>query len=149
MHVVLARTRSSEKGKEKEYSSPLERETSHFSSHEVQDTDQNRSKYSNFTKRRSSALGPPISNWTTHVASSVSQLNTLLKRPSSKSSVQATNDRKPNVEIARRAEEVHFQLEGKADHRGQGQVGEGQRLTIISMEYKALPIITQETQVFN
>ena len=70
---------------------------------------QNRAKYRYFSEHRSSALGPPISDWTTHVASSVSQLNTLLKRPSSKSSVQATNDRKPNVEIARRAEEVHFQ----------------------------------------
>jgi hypothetical protein len=63
-------------------------------------------KYSYFSEHRSSALGPPISNLSMHVASSVLQLNTLPNTPSSKSSVQATNDRKPNVEIARRAEET-------------------------------------------
>jgi hypothetical protein len=30
-----------------------------------------------------------------------------------------------------------------------GSLERGQRLTIINMEYKALPIINQETQVFN
>ena len=72
-----------------------------------------RTKNRYFSERRSSALGPPISNWTTHEGPPDSQLNTLLSTPSSRSSVKATNCVEPNVEIVRRAE-VHVQVEGQS-----------------------------------
>jgi hypothetical protein len=58
-------------------------------------------KSSSFSEPCSSALGPPICNWTTHEGASGSQLNTLLNTPYPNSSVKPTNYVEPNVKIAR------------------------------------------------
>ena len=85
------------KARIEENTSPLEGGTSHFSSHE----DQKHTNNINISERCSSALRPPISNWTTHEGPSGFQLNTLQNTPSSRSSVKATNCVEPNVEIVR------------------------------------------------
>ena len=60
--------------------------------------DRNRAKDSYFSEARSSALKRSISIWTTHVAPSVSQLNTSKSSISSKGSVEATKAQEPDVE---------------------------------------------------
>ena len=87
-----------------------------------------------FSEAHSLALGRPIFNWTTHVASSIPQQNT----PSAKSSVKATNARKLNVKITRRAidirvGEVYVQVQGQSDHQVQGQVEE--KIYLVSKDH--------------
>ena len=53
----------------------------------------------------SSALGSPISNWTTDVGPPVHEVNTLFSKPPCETSVRATNARKPDVNIANWAED--------------------------------------------
>ena len=80
------------------------------------------------SEARSSALERPISNWTTHVAPSVSQLNISKSSISSQSSVEASNAKKPDVEIPRRAvniwlgdhEDPHEECPGGPCHQAGG-----------------------------
>ena len=57
-------------------------------------------KYGLFSEACSSALGSPISNWTTHVGPPVHGLNTLFCKPPCETSVRATNARKRDDNIA-------------------------------------------------
>jgi hypothetical protein len=70
---------------------------------EQEQVDQNREKYSSVSEAQCSVLGRPISIWTTHVVSSAHQLKSSFSSPSDTSAVKATNGRKPDVKIARRA----------------------------------------------
>ena len=70
---------------------------------EQEQVDQNREKDSSVSEAQCSVLGRPISIWTTHVVSSAHQLKSSFSSPSDTSAVKATNGRKPDVKIARRA----------------------------------------------
>ena len=66
---------------------------------------QNPSENDSTLEARSSGPICPILNWSTYVAASVLQLQTLFSTPSCRGCVEAANNQKPNINVPR----VHTQ----------------------------------------